>query len=790
MKKTKITAILLLVVFTCVFFAGCSLFNTHTHNFDPVYQWDENGHWRECTKCDKRTAEGSHEFGTWQTDTPATATASGLRYRECKVCHYREEDTIPPLGNQDHDISTVWSDNSTHHWHTCSDCDTLFDYDVHVSSAWIVETSATATSSGLKYKKCTVCQRRLEEEVIPPTVTTEKSGTVDLYAINDFHGEHAKLAQISGYISDKLDNGNTVAINSGDMFQGSMESNWNYGSLFADCMNVAGFDAFTYGNHEFDWGLDNLRTLVANNGNVPFLGANIYKWNASNKTWGDFADDLAQKYVIKELDNGLRVGIIGVIGSDQITSISSQLVQTIGFKDPLPIIKELATELRNDKACDVVVVSVHAGPQDIVGETENKQQPSSSAGLSDYVDAVFCAHTHVAQNYTVDGIPFIQGGSNGNYVSHVQLSVDNGNVTCTLSTNVSYNSLSSGGINTTVKNQVQTKIDNSNKLIEDSAKEVLTNLSGGLSSSVGVPRLVCHAMANYAVSQGYDIQLAMTNNGRSSIGSGDVTYTSLYEAVPFDNVVYVAEVSGADLYKMAVTYSYSIWRVKESAIENSSSKYYKIAVIDYLLYHQNSSRNYNYFSSAFSRSFTPVALTKVGETVYNYRLITRDFLKGQTTVNANLYSTTNDFTDNSKLTQVVDLSGGATVPTEPTHAGTLSDPYSVADAILLASGYTDRNSGPAGYLEGYVSNINNASKSSTSGDLYNFYLTDDNGNKILIYYVSKFNGATSSNNWTGTSDLKNGDHIVMYAAHLFTYNSTTPETYNGYVVSINGVATA
>ena len=791
MKKTKIAAIFLLVVFVCVFFAGCNLFNIHTHNFAQTYQWDENGHWRECTKCDKRAAEGSHEFGAWQTDTPATDKTSGLRYRECTVCGCRDEDTIPPLGNTGHDVSTVWSDNSTHHWHTCSDCSELFSYDVHSPSGWLIDTPATSTSSGLKYKKCTVCQRRLEEEVIPPTVSTEKSGTVDFYAINDFHGEHAKLAQISGYISDKLDNGNTVAINSGDMFQGSMESNWNYGSLFSECMSVAGFDAFTYGNHEFDWGLDNLKNLAANS-NVPFLGANIYKWNASTKTWGEFASDLAQKYVIKDLDNGLRVGIIGVIGSDQITSISSQLVQTIGFKDPLPIIKELATELRNEQACDVVIVSVHAGPQDIVGEAENKQKPSSSAGLSNYVDAVFCAHTHVAQNYNdVDGIPFIQGGSNGNYVSHVQLRVDNGNVTCTLSDNVSYYSLSSNGIDTAVKNQVQTKIDNSNKLIENSANEVLANLSGSLSSSVGVPRLVCHAMATYAVSQGYDIQLAMTNTGRSSISSGEVTYTSLYEAVPFDNVVYIAEVSGADLYKMTVTWSgYSIWRVKESAIENSTTKYYKIAVIDYLLYHQNSSRNYNYLSSAFTRSFTPVALTKAGEAVYNYRLITRDFLKAQGTVNSTLYSTTNDFTDNSKLTQTVDLSGGATAPTEPTHAGTLSDPYSVSDAILVASGYTDRNSGPAGYLEGYVSNISNASKSSTSGDLYNFYLTDNKGNRIQIYYVSKFQGATSSNNWTGPSDLKDGDHIVMYATHLFTYNSTTPETYNGYVVTINGVATA
>ena len=470
----------------------------------------------------------------------------------------------------------------------------------------------------------------------------QATGTVDLYAINDFHGEYGKLAQISGYISAQVNSPNTVTLNSGDMFQGSMESNSNYGRLFSQCMDIAGFDAFTYGNHEFDWGLDNLRTL-AQNSKTPFLGANIYNWNANSKTWGTFADDLAQEYVIKDMDNGLKVGIIGIIGKDQITSISSQLVQTIGFKDPKLIVPTLSTKLKNELGCDLVVVSAHTGPETFLDDI--------SWDITRYADAVFCAHTHQAETYIKNGVPFVQGGSYGKYVSHIQLTVDsNGNTTCDSYSNIDYYSLS--GVNSIVKERVQMEIDNSNARIEEEASEVLATLTGGyLNSGTAVPRLVAQAIAEYATAQGHNIDLAMVNNARNSLQSGNITYTALYEAIPFDNVVYIAKVSGSDILNEAKYDSNSIWRVSGRAIE--SNGYYTIAVIDYLLYHQNSNRYYNYFPSAFTSGIEPIALTKAGVNMYNYRLITRDYLREVKTINASTYLYVNDHTNKNLLTQAV-----------------------------------------------------------------------------------------------------------------------------------------
>ncbi len=468
--------------------------------------------------------------------------------------------------------------------------------------------------------------------------------TVDVYAINDFHGAVDKMPRVAGYLAARKAEG-AIILNSGDMFQGSMESNSNYGKLLTDCMKEAGVDEMTYGNHEFDWGLDNLRNLAENSG-IPFLGANIYNWNPDTRSWGGFADDLADKYIIKEVGN-IKVGVIGVIGDDQITSICSQLVQTIGFKDPLPIIKELATELRNEQGCDIVVVSAHDGPQDIVdGSGGTYDEPTTTADLENYVDAVFCAHTHSQQNYLINGLPFLQGKSYGNYVSHVKFCIDNGNVRILSHENISYYSLTN--VDQSVQDKVQTLIDNSNARIAEERNEVLANLSGGLTSKEEIPRLVSHAIANYAQYSGYDIDVAIVNEARNPLPAGDITYSTLYEAIPFDNEVYIARISGKDIIN-EMRYGQSMWRTSERAIKNTND-YYTVAVIDYLLFHQNSKRNYNYFPSAFNNGFEPIPLTKNGVDVYNYRLITRDFLRSiNVTVDTTLYTNFSARTDASRL---------------------------------------------------------------------------------------------------------------------------------------------
>ena len=281
-----------------------------------------------------------------------------------------------------------------------------------------------------------------------------------------------------------------MLINSGDMFQGSVASNSNYGKLLTDCMDNIGFDSFTYGNHEFDWGLDKVRELSAY-AKTPFLGANIYKWDAKTREFGEFASDIAREYTIKQLPNGLKVGIIGVIGKDQITSISSNLVQDIGFKDPREIIPGLSQKLRYEEGCHVVVVSIHAPKNTLF-------MASSDFDIDDYADAVFCGHSHDNECYiTVGGTPFLQGMSNGKMVSHVRLDVTaSGEVSCNTYENISYSSSWDSD------QSIQQIVDTYAEDYEQMAAQKLGTVDSYLGHTAEMPRLACRAMAEQVIADG------------------------------------------------------------------------------------------------------------------------------------------------------------------------------------------------------------------------------------------------------------------------------------------------
>lgn len=463
---------------------------------------------------------------------------------------------------------------------------------------------------------------------------------VDLYAVNDFHGATDKLAKTAGFLKDKKE-GNTIILSSGDMFQETLESNWNYGALVNDCMQEIGFECMTIGNHEFDWGLAKLEELSKQT-SVKFLGANIYHWDR-NTGWGTFADEIAEPYYIRTLDNGLKVGIIGVIGSDQITSINANLVQTIGFKDPGEVVPELSNKLRTEEKCDVVILSIHNGvnSQDYTIGTID-----FSWNVADYADAIFCAHTHHKELEEKSGVPFIQGGSSGEYVSSVRLSVDkDGNVECVNVQNISYSN------SWTEDATVAQMVADSNSQIAPIANQTLTTVDGYFNKQgeYGVPRLVSKAIAEFAKAQGYDIDMAMTNQARSKVSSGALTYTELFHALPFDNIVYIAEVSGSDLLRQA-NYG-NFWRVTDEPITYDGT--YTIAVIDYVLFHQNSSRQYDYFPSAFANGKTPIALVTDENPLLNYRDITKAYLLQEITVSASDFTSANVHCDKSQLGQSV-----------------------------------------------------------------------------------------------------------------------------------------
>ena len=136
---------------------------------------DNTDHWKECTVVGCGVIiEGSkaaHTAGEWIIDTPATATTSGSKHKECTVCGYTmATETIPATGGGEHTHSygSEWKNDADNHWHECS-CGDKKDTAAHTAGEWIIDTPATATTSGTKHKKCTVCGYTMTIETIPAT---------------------------------------------------------------------------------------------------------------------------------------------------------------------------------------------------------------------------------------------------------------------------------------------------------------------------------------------------------------------------------------------------------------------------------------------------------------------------------------------------------------------------------------------------------------------------------------------------------------------------------------------
>ena len=148
---------------------------TATGHTPSDWKSDADNHWKECTVAGCGVIiDGSkvaHTASDWIIDTPATATTDGAKHKECTVCGYTmATETIPATGGGEHTHSygSEWKNDADNHWHECS-CGDKKDTAAHTAGEWIIDTPATATTSGTKHKKCTVCGYTMTIETIPAT---------------------------------------------------------------------------------------------------------------------------------------------------------------------------------------------------------------------------------------------------------------------------------------------------------------------------------------------------------------------------------------------------------------------------------------------------------------------------------------------------------------------------------------------------------------------------------------------------------------------------------------------
>lgn len=471
---------------------------------------------------------------------------------------------------------------------------------------------------------------------------------INIVAFNDFHGaifedgNRMGLAALGSYLKYASDKKNTLIFSQGDDWQGSIYSNHNRGRLINDVYAYCHVDARIVGNHDFDWGIEPLieNTKTGYDGYVtPVLAANVYDYNFETKVEGNIQQsDIGVPTYTYELENGLKVGVVGVIGEDQITSITSSFTVTICFKDHIQAIKEHATRLK-EEGCDIVIASVHAGQESVLYHDLNR-----------YVDLVLCGHSHRKEEASEGSLNYFQFGCYGQYIGNIELTY-----------NTKTKETRSRLANTITKSNVRTYVPTFDTTItgliheyksqcdEEANVVVASNVNGSFDRNETGPNLMAKAMFDQAISEGHDdIILSYTNSTRSYLPYGSWTYADIYETFPFDNAVYIEEVSGLDILYEIPNFN-NVYLNPTFDLKIDPNKSYKICTLDYLLYHTNNTRDYNYFHSFDGEPDATLSM--------NYRLILREWLvsNGYSSgrqINSYDFSSSLDCFNGSRLQQI------------------------------------------------------------------------------------------------------------------------------------------
>lgn len=144
---------------------------------------------------------------------------------------------------------------------------------------------------------------------------------------------------------------NLLLFDSGDFSQGSPYYNLFKGEVEIKLMNEMGYDAGTIGNHEFDFGLDNMARLFRM-AEFPIVCANY-------AVEGTALEGLVKEYTVIERD-GIRIGVFG-LGAPLEGLVSRANCEGVKFEDPVAEAQRIADLLRNRERCDLVVCLSHLG---------------------------------------------------------------------------------------------------------------------------------------------------------------------------------------------------------------------------------------------------------------------------------------------------------------------------------------------------------------------------------------------------------------------------------------------
>ncbi|MDR0938092.1 MAG: metallophosphatase [Mediterranea sp.] len=213
--------------------------------------------------------------------------------------------------------------------------------------------------------------------------------------------------------SFRKEHANVLLFDCGDISQGTPYYNLFKGELEIEYMNLMRYDAMAIGNHEFDYGMDNMARIFRM-AHFPIVCAN-YNLDATP------LKGLTKPYVVIQRF-GLKIGVFG-LSPDPAGLIQATKCEGVVYEDPIEAAQRAATLLKRE-GCDLVICLSHLGIQ----------MDERLIGMTRHIDVVLGGHSHTFMkapktclNSAGQKVPLMHTGKNGVFVGEMEIKLETEN---------------------------------------------------------------------------------------------------------------------------------------------------------------------------------------------------------------------------------------------------------------------------------------------------------------------------------------------------------------------------
>ena len=375
--------------------------------------------------------------------------------------------------------------------------------------------------------------------------TEEKTmdGQIVILHTNDVHGAIAGYAKVAALKDAYEAKGAYVLLmDAGDFIQGDPTVSVSEGATAVELMNMAGYDVVSMGNHEFDYGYENMKTLAAA-AEFPIVDANVlYNGKVA------FEDN-----VVFTAPDGTKIGVFGLDTPETATKAHPAKIQGVTFlaEDKLFDCAKKQVAALEAEGCDYIVCLGHLGIDDESTGNRSIDLLKKVSGIDVFIDG----HSHstlgeVTAAAEAAGIAGTAITSTGTKLENVGVVTINGESISATVTALADLTAEDADIAARAA-AIQKEIDDDYGTVFAKTEVALNGEKdpGNRTEETNLGDLICDALVWGAKKNGETVDAAVTNGGgiRASIAAGNITKKDINTVLPFGNTLGIVKVTGAEL---------------------------------------------------------------------------------------------------------------------------------------------------------------------------------------------------------------------------------------------------